>query len=262
MRLTPEQLIQQLSSAVDPAFARSAVESYVEMQQRFLAGDWQPAELDAGRLCEAVSRAIYQLDSGTTTHSQLPNAIRTKLLDEDGVARPHSLANTDRQNIVKAVDAVYKLRSSRGAIHISPTYTANYMDSMFALHAGKWILAEFLRLAWNQDRDSVAAIIEQLVQLQHSLIHELDGKPLVLAKGISAPDEVLLLLFNAPNNRLNRTEIRTYAANQKPQTVAAAISRLIKEKHVRRGDDDQVVLTPPGQKRVTEQVLPKWAPTK
>ncbi|HYE74042.1 MAG TPA: hypothetical protein VEF04_11960, partial [Blastocatellia bacterium] len=120
----------------------------------------------------------------------------------------HSLSQKDRYHISKAIEVVYKFRSDRGPVHISPLYTAKYMDSMLVIHMGKWIIAEFLRLAWNQDRQVIAEVIAQLVQLEHSLIHELDGKPLVLAKGISAPEEILLLLFDAPNNRLSRSELK------------------------------------------------------
>src|SRR5438874_9846812 len=101
MKLTPEQLIQALGTIVDPAFARSMIKSYVEMQQRFVSGDWQPSELNSGRLCEAVSRAIYQMDSGTVTHSQLPNEIRTKLLDESKNSPTHALDLKDRQHLTK-----------------------------------------------------------------------------------------------------------------------------------------------------------------
>ena len=79
-----------------------------------------------------------------------------------------------------------------------------------------------MRLAWNKDKKVIADTIAQLVQLEHSSIHELDGKPLVLVKGISAPDEVLLLLNHANDNRLTRKELQEQAANQKPQNVAIA----------------------------------------
>ena len=70
MALSAKQLASELAAIVDPSFASAIVESYVEMQQRFFAGDWQPSELDGGRLCEAISRAIYRLDSGTITNTQ------------------------------------------------------------------------------------------------------------------------------------------------------------------------------------------------
>lgn len=76
MQLTPQQLIAELSTVVDSSLARNVVESYGEMEQRFLIGDWQPAELDGGRLCEAVSRCLYQLDTARISHSKSVGEIR------------------------------------------------------------------------------------------------------------------------------------------------------------------------------------------
>lgn len=253
MRRTSKQLIQDLSKVVDPHFAQAAVESYVEMQQRFLAGDWQPTELDGGRFCEAISRCLLQMDTRKVDHHKLPGKVRESLLDK---SLPHKLGSKDRYHLAKVIEVVYGFRSDRGAVHISAEYTANYMDSMLVLHASKWIFAEFLRLVWNQDRRVVAETIAQIVQLEHSVIHELDGKPLVLARDISATDEILLLLYHAANNRLGRADLREQAADQKPQNVNVALSRLIKSKDIRLAGDE-VALTPNGQKRLLEQILPK-----
>ncbi|MBD2412766.1 hypothetical protein FACHB389_07135 [Nostoc calcicola FACHB-389] len=259
MRRTSEQLIRELAKIVDSHFANAVVECYVEMQQRFLAGDWQPTELDGGRFCEAISRCLLQMDTGKIDHRKLPGEIRKNLLDN---SIPHKLGLKDRYHLAKVIEIVYGFRSDRGAVHISTKYTANYMDSMLVLHASKWIFAEFLRLVWNQDRKVVAETIAQIVQLEHSIIHELDGKPLVLARDISATDEVLLLLYHAANNRLSRAELREQAVGQNPQNVSVAISRLIKNKDIRSVAEDEVVLTPNGQKRILEQVLPKYTPQK
>lgn len=259
MTLTGPQLITELATIVDTALAQAVVESYVEMQQRYLAGDWQPAELDGGRLCEAVARCVHQLDSGSVTHSKLPGKICERLEDEtSGVA--HRLNIKDRHHVAKAIALVYKFRSDRGAVHISPTYSANEMDSVLVLHVGKWIFAEFLRLAWNRDRRIIAETISRIVQLEHSLIHELDGQPLVLAKGISAPEEVLLLLNHASGNRLSRQALREQAIRQKSGNVNVAITRLIREKEIRPIGDDEVALTPVGQMRIIREVIPKWNP--
>ena len=254
MKKTTEQLIQDLSQIVDKHFAKSIVESYVEMQQRFLSGDWKPAELDAGRFCEVISRAILQLDTGKIDNRKLPGKVRDLLLNQQ---IPHKISNKDRRHLTQVIRTVYNFRSDRGAVHISAEYTANYMDSMLVLHASKWLFAEFLRLAWNQDRSIIAETIAQLVQLEHSIIHELDGQPLVLARDITAIDEVLLLLYHAENNCLSRAEIREYAVGQKSNNVSVAISRLIKNKDIRPlSNKTQVTLTPNGQKRIFEKLLP------
>ncbi|MBV9119221.1 MAG: hypothetical protein JOZ39_00815 [Chloroflexi bacterium] len=229
------------------------------MQQRYVAGDWKPAELDGGRLCEAVARGIYQLDTGTVTHSQLPGEILTKLTEADGVARPHRLDAKERNHIAKAIETVYKFRSDRGPVHISSKFSANGMDSMLVVHIGKWILAEFMRLAWIADRDVIGAVIEQIVQVETPLIEVLDGKPMVLPRGISAPEEVLLLLSNAPSNQYSRSDLRQFAGTQKPQTIASAISRLLREKEIRTLDGDVVALTANGRRRLVEVIIPKWA---
>ena len=73
--------------------------------------------------------------------------------------RQHNLDGKARRHMTRAIMLAYKFRSDRGAVHISPDYTANEMDSILILNVGKWILAEFLRLAWNKDREVIAETI-------------------------------------------------------------------------------------------------------
>ena len=256
MSLSKSQLITALFQNIDPAFASAIVESYVEMQQRFLAGDWKPAELDGGRLCEAVARALYQLDCGYVTHGDLPGKL-CDLLEDFHNKVQHALPEKDRRHFCKAIQLAYKLRSDRGPVHISPVYTADYMDSMLILHVGKWMFAEFLRLAWTNDKAVIAETIAQIVQLEYSLIHELEGKPLVLQSAVSAPVEVLLLLNHAEGHKLSRKELASQAKNNSASALNTAISRLLKTNEIRIGTvSGELALTPAGQKRVIEVIIP------
>ena len=257
MSLSARELKEQLAKVVDPAFAEAAISSYIEMQQRFLAGDWQPTELDSGRLCEAIARACYQLDGGPVTHSQLPKELCEKIEDEPNL-RTHNLDIKDRRHITRAIGLVYKFRSDRGSVHISQDYTADFMDSMLMVHAGKWILAEFLRLAWTKDKAVIAETIAQLVQLEYSLIHELEGIPLVLDERVSAPDEILLLLNHAEGHKLPKFQLMRLAKNNTEKSLNVAFSRLSKTNEVRATSTvGELALTPKGQKRVIEKIIPK-----
>ncbi|WP_031501092.1 hypothetical protein [Bryobacter aggregatus] len=257
MPLSSVQLTAELAMVVDPNFASAIVDSYVEMQQRFFAGDWKPAELDGGRLCEAISRALYQLDSGVTTHSELPGKLCDWLEDYNN-KRSHNLADGDRRHFCKAIRLVYKLRSDRGPVHISPDYTANEMDSVLMLHAGKWMFAEFLRLAWNKDRKLIAETIADVIQLEHSLVHEIDGTPLILDHTVSAPEEILLLINHAIGHKLQREELTRQAKNNSSSSLGVAISRLTKSNELRTtGVVGELAITPKGQKRVIEKIIPK-----
>jgi hypothetical protein len=258
MALSQKQLTDELAKIVDPTFASAIVDSYVEMQQRFFAGDWQPSELDGGRLCEVVARATYQLDSGTVTHSQLPKELCEKIEDEPNL-RQHNLEGKARRHLARAIMLVYKFRSDRGPVHISPDYTANEMDSILMLHAGKWIFAEFLRLAWNKDKKVIAETIADIIQLEHPLIHELDGTPLILDHNVSAPEELLLLLNHADGHKLQRDQLIKLAKNNTDASVGVAISRLTKSNEIRTtGAASELALTPKGQKRVMEKIIPRF----
>ena len=260
MPLSTKQLTDELAKIVDPSFASAIVDSYVEMEQRFFAGDWQPSELDGGRLCEAVARAAYQLDSGTITHSQLPKELCEKIEDEPNI-RPHTLDAKARRHLARAIMLVYKFRSDRGPVHISPEYTANEMDSILMLHAGKWIFAEFLRLAWNKERKIIAEAIADIIQLEHPVIHEVDGTPLVLDHNVSAPEEVLMLLGHADGHKLQKDELNRQAKNNTDSSVGVAISRLLKSNEIRStGTPGEVAITPKGQKRLIEKIIPKLKP--
>jgi hypothetical protein len=131
------------------------------------------------------------------------------------------------------------------------------MDSMLMVHASKWIFAEFLRIAWNKDKALIAETISQIVQLEYSLIHELEGVPLVLDERVSAPEEVLLLLNHAEGHKLSKEELKIQAKNNTEKSLNVAFSRLSKANEIRstttRGE---IALTPKGQKRVIEKVIP------
>lgn len=258
MPLSAKQLASELAKIVDPSFADAIVDNYVEMQQRFFAGDWKPAELDGGRLCEAVSRALYQLDSGVITHTELPGTL-CDWLEDFNKKRNHNLVEGDRRHFCKAIRMVYKFRSDRGPVHISPEYTANEMDSILMLHTGKWMFAEFLRIAWNKDRKVIAETIADIIQLEHSLIHELDGTPLILDHTVSAPEEILLLLNHADGHKLPKDKLTKLAKNNTESSVGVAISRLAKSNEIRaNGIPGYLALTPKGQKRVIEKIIPKF----
>lgn len=125
------------------------------------------------------------------------------------------------------------------------------------VHAGKWIFADFLRLAWMQDKNVIAETIAQIVQLEYSLIHELDGVPLVLDERVSAPEGILLLLHHAEGHKLLREELEQRAKNNTQSSLSVAFSRLQRTNEIRAtGTPGELALTPKGQKRLIEKILP------
>jgi hypothetical protein len=253
VKITPGQLTHDLSAIIDPYLAQQLVESYTNMQQRYYAGDWKPAELDGGQFCEAVARALFQIDSGIVRNDLLPGDLSNLLQSKKA---PHNLEEKDRAHFCRVLQTTYKFRNDRGVAHISPIHTANLLDANLIIAMVKWLFGEFLRLAWNKDRQEVVAIIETIVQLEHPLIHELDGQPMVLTNMLTAPEEALMLLQHSQSGSYTVGELKQYI--QKDQsTVSKAISRLKTNREVRINDAGEVVITPIGTNRVHETIIPK-----
>ena len=253
MKIASDQLKRDLAAIIDSFLAQQLVTSYINMQQRYSAGDWGPAELDGGQFCEAVARALYQLDTGIIRNDLLPGDISGMLKSKSA---PHKLDEKDRDHFCRVLQTTYKFRNDRGVAHISPTHTANLLDSTLIIATVKWMFGEFLRLAWKKDSREVVAIIEAIVQLEHPLVHELDGQPLVLTDALTAPEEVLVLLQHAQSGSLTKGELKQYILKDQT-TVSKAISRLTTSKEVRISNAGDVVITPLGMNRVHEEIIPK-----
>jgi hypothetical protein len=87
---------------------------------------------------------------------------------------------------------------------------------------------------------------------------EVDGTPLVLDHNLSAPEEVLMLLSHADGHRLQKDELTRQAKNNTGSSVGVAISRLTKTNEIRStGTPGELAITPKGQKRVIEKIIPK-----
>lgn len=256
MKSQQENFIHDLSRIIDGSLTRQVVESYGEMQRRFLLQDWKPTELDGGQFCEAIVRAFYQLDSGHITHSQLPSEITNKLLDE---SLPHKLNIKDRTHFSKTLSLIYKFRSDRGAIHISPRYSANHLDAILLIYGVKWLLSDFLRIAMQEKPEKIIELVESIIEIETPLIHTADGIPLVLDSKIRPLEEVLMLLFFAEDGKLPKKKLYEYT-KQSTTAINGAVAWLIKKRLIRKLKDQRksLMITPTGRKFVIENISPRF----
>lgn len=252
MKINAEKIKLELSFIIDPSLAELVVNCYVNMQKRYYSSDWKPAELDGGQFCEAIARAVYQLNTNTVYHA-LPGSICDRLTNE---RLPHNIGIKDRDHFCRVLRTTYKFRNDRGVAHISPSHLANLLDATFIMGNVKWMFSEFLRLAWNKDPNEVAAIIEAIIQLEHPLIHELDGQPLILSNILSAPEEILVYVRHSSNGQLTRNDLKKYV-RASPEAIDIAIKRLCDNRQLRMSTTGEVVITPLGEQRVREEIIVK-----
>lgn len=185
----------ELAKNVDPTFAKQLIEESVALEEAFLLKRWKNTELDGGRFAEVAARILYSIDSG--------NVSPTKSVDDclkyvDNVQVSHGFP--ERQSAIhlaKVLRSIYKLRSQRGAVHVSPTYTANEIDSRLIVESVRWTLAEILRIFVTSDRGKLAETIRSLARFPQPLIRIYGEQALLQSTSFTAEEEVLAHLMFA-----------------------------------------------------------------
>jgi DNA-binding MarR family transcriptional regulator len=249
-------LLKVLAPPLDALLTSQFVDEFVSMEQRYVLRDWGPAELDGGRFCEVLSRILYHLDSGSLNRGKsLDDCL--KYIDNEQVN--HKITpRHDALHFVRVLRAVYKFRSQRGAVHISPSYTPNHMDSRLMLECVRWCFMEALRLFGQGDRENIARRIRELLQFDVPCIAQFDDQLLVQRTDLTAEEEILILLHQAGEMGMSRRDLGQYA-----RVSAASVTNTLRKLTARdRREVVQLIngnfrLTDLGTRRVVVRLSPK-----
>ena len=237
------ELITKLSPPADRFLATQLVDEFISLEKNFIQRDWGPAELDGGQFCEVQARILYHQDSGNlNAGKEHDDCIR--YLRNDQV--PHAISpRHDALHMAKVLETVYKFRSQRGAVHISPTYSPNQMDAKIIIESVRWLINETLRIFSTADREEIARMIRELLQFDVPCIGRFDDVLLVQRTDLKDEEEVLLLLHYSGEEGMSRRDLGIYCQFSPPR-VTKAISKLI------AADSRQIVQLGSGNFRLTD----------
>jgi hypothetical protein len=257
--VTPQELATALAASVDDKLATQLVEEAVSLEEAFILRRWKYTELDGGRFAEVAARIVYAADSG--------NLSRTKSVDDclkyvDNQQVTHHFPEPQAAvHLAKVIRAIYKLRSQRGAVHVSPTYTANEIDSRLIVEAARWVLADILRIFVQSNRDEVAAIIRALARFPQPLIRVYDGLPLLQSVSFTAEEEVLAHLLNS-NDGLTTAEL--VAAIPKDQSGTRRAAKKLSGPQFRQTAlrSGRWIITDLGVNRIEDRITREFAATR
>lgn len=209
------QILAMISPPVDQKLSAQLVDEFVSLESRFIQRDWGPAELDGGQFCEALGRILYHLDSNNLNRTkELKECL--EYIENNSVAH-HITPRHDAIHVAKVLHVVYKFRSQRGAVHITPSYTPNHMDSKFIVEGVRWAMAELIRMISGADRELVAKAIRELLRFDVPAIGKFDEVIMVQRTDLTPEEEILVLLHFAGEEGFSRTEIGKYAMRSAPR---------------------------------------------
>jgi hypothetical protein len=95
------------------------------------------------------------------------------------------------------ISVAYKLRTQGGAVHVSPNYTANEIDSRLIVECVRWIPASLLRIFVHSNSEEIAAIVRSLARFPQSIIRQYDAVPMLQSVMFTTEEEILAHLLNA-----------------------------------------------------------------
>ena len=253
-----DSFVAQVSPPLDRSLATALLTEFVDLERRFVLGDWEPTTLNGGQCAEVSSRIIYHLDSGILGLRKDLNSCLAYVEDEKNSNKHLFHDRRSARHLCKVLRLIYKFRSQRGAIHIDPDYTANELDSTLILSLSRWVMSDVLRVFWRGAPSEVAKTIRAIVRYPVPSVFEIDGRSFVLRTDCTVEEEILLLLHSAGDAGLSRTEIGKAAMKSAPAVTSAlkVLSSPAKRQVVKRSNG-QYSLTPNGTKRVHEGISEK-----
>jgi hypothetical protein len=158
---------------------------------------WEPAELDAGRLCEIVYSIVHGYVSGTmpASASKPPNMVAVCRALEQGPTTALPGDRSVRILIPRTLVALYEVRNNRGVGHVGGDVNANHADATVVLYGAKWLMAELVRIFHSVSLDEATAVVESLIARVSPVVWDIAGVKRVLTAGRTMKEKTLILLY-------------------------------------------------------------------
>lgn len=251
-----DNLVALLTPPVDHFLAVQYVDEFISLERRYILRDWEPAELNGGQFCEILARIIYHVDSGNLNRAKEFRACIDYIEEEKN--RHFVQPRHNAIHLASVIKTIYKFRSQRGAVHISPNYKANHLDSKFIVESARWCFSESLRVFCNTDREKTAHIIREIIQFDVPCVGNYDNRIMVQRTDLKAEEEILILLHYAGENGLSRSEIGQHAMFS-PSSISAGIKKLSSPsmRQIIKLSNSNYRLTDLGEKRIRDQLAEK-----
>jgi len=186
--------LQQSLSALPEDLGSALYQAYLEVQENYAIGRWEPTELNGGKLCEVVFRILEWFASGQNTFTPLGTSIRNIGHQARQFVNDPSLPDGIRFHLPQAIDFLYTLRNKRGVGHVAGDIDPNHMDASAVIAMTKWIVAEIVRLLNDVTADVAKATVEEITAKMPELVWCVGEKRRVLAKELGYKEQTLLLL--------------------------------------------------------------------
>lgn len=228
--------------------AKRIVADYSSLQKKLISRDWKGVQLEASHIAEHIRRFIENslLQFPINYSKKLSNFNEIVLKNYESAVGVESF----RLNIPRVLYSMNITRNKRNIAHTNEV-TANKMDALYMLNSLKWCLSEIIRVNSKSKPDEINIIIQGLLQREHEIIWTDSIIPRILNPLMSAPNQVLLLLYF--KEKMNDGDLRNSIEYKNATDFRNKVLRKMhRERLIEYYANRECELLPPGIKKAEE----------
>ena len=251
-------LLLSALGGIDKTVRKKIVDSYIELKRNLAESRLDAAGLNAGKLCEASIRHLQNRAFGTSTPfgktiSNFADECRKIISAPSGP----NITESEKTILPRALVFLYTMRNKRGIGHIGGDVDPNSIDGALIGRVSDWIVCELIRVHHNLSLEEAQDLVDGLAVRQLPDVWEVAGKKRVLREGMSAKDQLLLLLYSCKDQTVLTEDLVSWVEYSNPAVLRSRIlGNLHKERFVEWDRESEfVVLSPKGAKYVEGKLL-------
>ncbi len=189
--VTPATALGTVPAALrDPLLA-----AFNEIATNFAAQEWEPSELNGGKLCETAYTVLRShVDGKWAAKPSKPKDFKQSCLNLEQIPKA-AFPQSVRVTTPRLLMALYEIRNNRGVGHVGGDVDANHMDATLVLSGAKWVMAELIRIFHNVSTAEATEVVDALVERAVPTVWTIGDRRRVLVPGMSMKDQTLLLLY-------------------------------------------------------------------
>jgi hypothetical protein len=193
VRLTPKDAF----AALPHTLRDDMLSAFNEIVKNYREHRWEPAELNGGKLCEAVHTIITGwLENGSyPARAKKPNPFPQACWEMEKKYQQVPNSRSARVLIPRMMIGLYDIRNNRGVGHAGADVDPNHMDAAVVLYTAKWLVAELVRLLHTLSIDDATDIVDGLIEREVAWVWTEGDKKRVLRTGMTWKQQTLALLL-------------------------------------------------------------------
>jgi hypothetical protein len=233
--------------------AEAISSTFRDVMNHFLKEEWDDAQVDAGRFCEAALRYLEWKMNGSFTPIDGKSKPNRKNV-VNAAKQDTNLAASLRAQMPQGIELTMDFRNNRNSAHLG-NIDANKLDATTVVSNVSWMVSEVVRLETQKPSDEVQTLLDRLAERHVPLIQTVNGQPIVLQPGLSGRNRALIILYQQ-GKPLPLATLRKFVGYANPTRFRdVVIKGMAKEALVHLDAAGDVTLLVPGEAEAQRIIL-------